>query len=165
MENTLRACKSLWTQSPASFHSPTVSFDDVWCLLRPVQPGGPPILIAGDPGGPMARRIAELGDGWVVRTGAARDWAEQEVRIVADLARIREAVAAAGRDPNRLHFQIGTRAVRDADGAADLEATFAWVRRYWELGIGQVQISLAQFVDRPQDVRPFLTTVAGALLS
>lgn len=164
MEDTLRACKALWTHAPATFHSLTVSFDDVWCLPRPVQTGGPPILIAGDPGGPMARRIAELGDGWVVRTGAVRDGAEEEARIVGDLARIRDAVAAAGRDPDGLHFQIGTRAVRDASGAADLEATFATVRRYWELGIGQVQISLAQFVDRPTDVRPFLATVAGALL-
>jgi probable F420-dependent oxidoreductase len=164
MEDTVRACKVLWTEAPASFHSPTVNFDEVWCLPQPVQPGGPPILFAGDPGGPMAARIAELGDGWIVRTGAVKDAAEEEEHIVRDMGSIRSAVAAAGRDPDRLLFQIGTLAKRKPDGGLDLDATFETVNRYWSLGIAMVQMSLTQFVQRPQDVKPFLTTVAQNLV-
>jgi probable F420-dependent oxidoreductase len=164
MEDTIRACKVLWTQAPASFHSPTVNFDGVWCLPQPVQPGGPPILIAGDPGGKMAARIAELGDGWIVRTGAIKDPVEESEKITHDIAEIRDAVREAGRDPDQLIFQIGTLAKRDDQGRPDLDALHNQVRRYWDLGIEMVQVSLTQFVDRPQDVKPFLTAVAGSLV-
>ena len=72
---------------------------------------------------------------------------------------------AAGRDPNLLLFQIGTLAERDESGRPDLDAAFARVNRYWDLGIEMVQVSLTQFVDRPEEVRPFLTAVAGALVT
>jgi probable F420-dependent oxidoreductase len=165
MEDTIRACKVLWTQAPASFHSPTVNFDDVWCLPQPVQPGGPPILFAGDPGGTISARIAELGDGWIVRTGAVKDATEEAEKISADIGQIRQAVAGAGRDPSSLLFQIGTLAQRDGSGRPDLDAAFERVNRYWDLGIEMVQVSLTQFVDRPEDVKPFLTAVAGALVA
>lgn len=165
MEDTVRACKVLWTQAPASFHSATVNFDEVWCLPQPVQAGGPPILFAGDPGGPMAARIAELGDGWIVRTGAVKDAAEEAESITADIGQIRRAVSQAGRDPEALIFQIGTLAQRDESGRPDLDAAFKRVNGYWDLGIEMVQISLTQFVDRPEEVKPFLNAVAGALVA
>jgi probable F420-dependent oxidoreductase len=164
MEEYIRACKVLWTEAPASFHSETVNFDEVWCLPQPVQPGGPPILFAGDPGGTTARRIAELGDGWIVRTGAVKDRDEETEKIQADVATIRQAFVEAGRDPSTLMLQIGTLAKRDEDGKVDLEHTFREVERYWDLGIQMVQMSLTQFVDQAAEVRPFLEEVSGALV-
>jgi alkanesulfonate monooxygenase SsuD/methylene tetrahydromethanopterin reductase-like flavin-dependent oxidoreductase (luciferase family) len=112
----------------------------------------------------MAARIAELGDGWIVRTGAIKDPVEESEKITHDIAEIRDAVREAGRDPDQLIFQIGTLAKRDDQGRPDLDALHNQVRRYWDLGIEMVQVSLTQFVDRPQDVKPFLTAVAGSLV-
>ena len=39
-DDGLRACRVLWRDAPAAFESPSVSFRDVWCLPRPLQPGG-----------------------------------------------------------------------------------------------------------------------------
>lgn len=164
LDDTVRACQVLWRDAPATFSSRTVTFEGISCLPHPVQPGGPPILFAGDPGGPMAGRIAEMGSGWIVRSGALTDPDEEAARITEDLAAIRAAVAAAGRDPGGLLFQIGTLARRDSGGRIDLDASLAQVRRYWDLGIGLVQISLAQFVESPAEVGPFLREVARALI-
>ena len=41
LEDTLGACRALWTGKAASFHSETVSFDDLWCQPAPFVPGGP----------------------------------------------------------------------------------------------------------------------------
>ena len=37
LDDTLGACRALWQDAPASFSSPTVAFDDIWCAPRPVQ--------------------------------------------------------------------------------------------------------------------------------
>ncbi len=64
MDDLVRACRTLWRDSPASFESPTVSFRDIYCRPLPVQPGGVPFWFAGGPNRAVARRVAELGDGW-----------------------------------------------------------------------------------------------------
>ena len=43
LDDQLRACRALWSGEPVSFRSATVSFDDLICLPRPLQPGGPPL--------------------------------------------------------------------------------------------------------------------------
>jgi probable F420-dependent oxidoreductase len=64
MDDTLRACRVLWRDAPASFDSPTVRFEQVWCLPRPVQ-DPIPIWIGGALGDGNLARLAEYGAGWM----------------------------------------------------------------------------------------------------
>jgi len=95
MDDQLRACRALWSGEAASFRSPTVSFDDLVCLPRPQQPGGPPIWFGIAPTPRNAQRIAELGAGWLP---IGSDLEE----IARGVAVLRRAFERAGRDPATL---------------------------------------------------------------
>jgi len=95
MDDQLRACRALWSGAPASFRSPTVHFDDLRCLPLPVQPGGPPIWFGVAPTAHNARRIAELGAGWLPIGGDLEE-------IARGAAALRRAFERAGRDPATL---------------------------------------------------------------
>jgi probable F420-dependent oxidoreductase len=164
MEDTLRACKVLWTEAPASFHSPTVSFDEVWCLPQPVQTGGPPILMAGEPGPVLHRRVAELADGWIVRTDSIGRKGDPDTALRETMAAVRAAFVAAGRNPAKLMFQVSGYAIKDASGAIDHAASLDRVRQLWSMGLTMVQLSLAEFAHAPDEVVPFLERAARELL-
>jgi probable F420-dependent oxidoreductase len=163
MEDTIRACRVLWTEAPASFHSQTVNFEEVSCLPQPVQPGGPPILVAGEPGPRLFRRVAELGDGWIVRTDSIGRGGDPDTALRESMEGIRIAFAEAGRDPARLFFQISGYAVRDSAGRIDHAASFDRVRALWAMGVSMVQLSLAEFAGSPESVAPFLERAAREL--
>ncbi|HEY4888425.1 MAG TPA: TIGR03619 family F420-dependent LLM class oxidoreductase [Candidatus Dormibacteraeota bacterium] len=163
-EDALRACKVLWTQAPATFHSRTVNLEEVWCLPQPVQVGGPPILMGGEPGPSLHRRVTELADGWIVRADSIRRAADPDAELQRTMDAIRARFVTAGRDPDRLMFQIGGYAVRDAAGRIDHLASFDRVRALWGMGLTMVQLSLAEFVDSPESLAPFLEMAARELL-
>jgi probable F420-dependent oxidoreductase len=58
------AMRRIWTEDPAEFHGEFVNFDPVWSWPKPVQKGGPRILL-GSKGRRCAERVAEYGDGWL----------------------------------------------------------------------------------------------------
>jgi probable F420-dependent oxidoreductase len=58
------AMKRLWTDAPAEFHGEFVSFDPVLAYPKPVQPGGPPILLGVQSAYGHAR-VVEYCDGWM----------------------------------------------------------------------------------------------------
>jgi alkanesulfonate monooxygenase SsuD/methylene tetrahydromethanopterin reductase-like flavin-dependent oxidoreductase (luciferase family) len=57
------AMREIWTRESAEFHGQFVDFDPLWSFPKPVQPGGPKILL-GASSGYAWRRIAEYCDGW-----------------------------------------------------------------------------------------------------
>lgn len=63
LDEAIRALRVLWTTSPAEFHGRHVEFPPVEFAPRPVQPGGIPIIVAGNSAA-ARRRAAQLGDGW-----------------------------------------------------------------------------------------------------
>ena len=63
LDEYLRALRELWTAPAPRFEGEFVSFSDVLFSPRPVQPGGPPIVIGGASRATF-RRAAQLGDGW-----------------------------------------------------------------------------------------------------
>jgi probable F420-dependent oxidoreductase len=163
MDDAVRACRVLWTQAPATFHSETVNFEDAWCLPQPVQPGGPPVLLAGHPGRRLAARIAGFADGWIVEGRPGEQEAEERVELARTIDQVREAFVAEGRDPSTAWFQIGAKVRRNEKGEADEDHLYERIQRHWELGMTQVQVSLADLVRRPEDVRPFLERVARTM--
>ena len=57
------AMQEIWTKDVAEFHGQFVNFDPLWCWPKPVQAGGPPVLM-GAMSKWTAKRIAEYCDGW-----------------------------------------------------------------------------------------------------
>jgi alkanesulfonate monooxygenase SsuD/methylene tetrahydromethanopterin reductase-like flavin-dependent oxidoreductase (luciferase family) len=108
------ACRALWREAPATFSSPSVSFEHVWSEPRPSTPGGPPVLFSGTLTPRNRRRIVELGDGWIPIMGAT-------LADIADgSATLREAFTVAGRDPESLRVRVQLPVVK-----GDLAATLA----------------------------------------
>jgi probable F420-dependent oxidoreductase len=148
MDDTLRACRALWGAAPASFRSPTVVFDELWCLPRPVQPGGPPIWIGGAATPANVARLVEYGAGWMPIASDAE--------LAQGMARLREALAAAGRAAGSLAVRAAPAPVLDARGRPDLERTIATLPRLRALGASHASFAIARFAERPEQVRPVL---------
>jgi alkanesulfonate monooxygenase SsuD/methylene tetrahydromethanopterin reductase-like flavin-dependent oxidoreductase (luciferase family) len=89
------AMQALWNDDVASFDGDFVHLAPSWSWPKPVQPGGPPVLIGGAPGPKLFAHVAEYADGWIPIGGAG-------VRAaLPDLAR---ACEARGRDPQTLRI-------------------------------------------------------------
>ena len=93
-EKTL-TIKRLWADDVASFHGEYVHLEPSWSWPKPTQRPGPPVLIGGAAGPTLFRHIAEYGEGWVPIGGAG---------LTEALPRLRDEVAAAGRDPDELEI-------------------------------------------------------------
>jgi probable F420-dependent oxidoreductase len=149
LDDALRACRVLWSRAPASFASETVSFDELWCLPRPVQPGGIPIWLGVAPTERNLARIAELGDGWMP--------IDSDLAALGAVVRaLREAFAARGRDPGSLGVRANAPVATDARGRPDLERTLAELPALARAGATLAAFPLARFAREPAEVRPFL---------
>ncbi|HEX6313133.1 MAG TPA: TIGR03619 family F420-dependent LLM class oxidoreductase, partial [Acidimicrobiia bacterium] len=129
LDDTIRACRALWTdEPPVSFASPTVSFTDLWCEPRPVQPGGIPVSFGGGANTATARRVAGLGAGWLPIGVTPHE------ELAKGIALIRDACAAVGRDPATVGVRAGLAVATSDDGSVDLDRTLAAVPALAELG-------------------------------
>lgn len=57
------AMRELWTQDEAEYHGDFVDFDSTWSWPKPVQPGGPPVLL-GAASKWAPDRVVDYCDGW-----------------------------------------------------------------------------------------------------
>jgi probable F420-dependent oxidoreductase len=91
------AMQAIWTQDEPEFHGEFVDFEPLWSWPKPVQPGGPKVLV-----GAQSRftwnRVAEWGDGWMPI--GLRGGLEEGMKSV------NEACEKAGRDPESLYHAI-----------------------------------------------------------
>jgi probable F420-dependent oxidoreductase len=149
LDDTLRACRVLWTEAPASFDSPTVRFEGLWCLPRPVQPGGIPVWFGVAATERNVRRIAELGAGWMPIGAGAAELAE-------GVRRLRDAFRAAGRDPSGLLVRAAALPVRGPGGGTDLDATLAGLAALRAAGATHAGFALDRFVRDASEIAPFL---------
>jgi probable F420-dependent oxidoreductase len=149
LTDTVAACRELWANAPASFESPTVRFRDVWCEPRPLRPGGVPVWFAGSLTDRMLRRVVDLGDGWIPIMGATPEG------IAADVARLRAALAGAGRDPDRLDV----RAPLPARGR-DLAEAFDDVPAYAAAGVTYVSVNLTAYASEPGEAGRVVSELA-----
>lgn len=90
LDDAIGACRALWAGGPASFTSPSVTFEDTWCRPRPVQERLP-VLFSGTLGARNRRRIVSMGDGWIPAPGTDPD------DVVAGAAVVRREWDQAGR--------------------------------------------------------------------
>jgi len=154
MDDVLRACRVLWRDAPASFQSPTVSFDDLWCIPRPVQPGGVPIWFGVPPTPRNVARVVEMGVGWVP-VGTDLDALASGARV------LRDAFAAAGRDPAMLGVRANVPFAIGADGRVDLDRSIAeGIPRASEAGATIAALPIAAYVRRREDLPALLKRLA-----
>lgn len=93
------AMRRLWTDEVASFEGEHVRFAPSWSWPKPVQAGGPPVLLGGA-GGPVTfRHLAEYCDGWMPIHGRRGD-------VVDKVPMLRQAWEDAGRDPAALQLGV-----------------------------------------------------------
>ena len=88
------AMQALWTNDVAAFEGEFVNFEASWQWPKPVQPGGPRILIGGGAGPKIFSQIAEYAHGWMPIGGAG---------MAAQLEKLRGLLEERGRDPRLLH--------------------------------------------------------------
>ncbi len=103
------AMRAIWSEEEAEFHGEHVDFDRLWAYPKPVQAGGPKILL-GASSKWTYDRIAEYGDGWFpIHQDATRAAAQGGIDYPAGIAATREAWAAAGREgqPDFSIFGLG----------------------------------------------------------
>jgi probable F420-dependent oxidoreductase len=91
LRETVEAMRALWKDGQAAYEGELVRFPLVRSEPKPVQPGGPPVILGGH-GRKAYARLARTYDGWC----PIIDEPEQCAREAAEL---REVLAEAGRDP------------------------------------------------------------------
>jgi probable F420-dependent oxidoreductase len=155
MDDAMRACRALWeTDGPVTFRSETISFDDIWCAPRPVQPRVP-VWFGGAANDATIRRVAELGDGWLP-LGPTLD------EIASTVEKIRHAMEERGRDPMSLRVRHNLATVHRDDKSVDVDATVAQVAPLADYGITTVALTLSRCARRGEEVRPFFEALGTA---
>jgi len=122
VDEAIEICRRLWTEETITHHGEFFSFDEVVFQPKPVQPGGPPILIGGESDAAL-RRSARLGDGWL---GMGHTFASAAPQI----ARLHELLAVEGRSLDGYEVVLGGPVESDAD-----------VRRWADLGVTRLIVS------------------------
>jgi probable F420-dependent oxidoreductase len=144
LDEHLAAWQVLWCDTPATFEGVHYRFRDVYAEPKPYRPDGVRMWFGGQSLHPrLLRRLVAYGHGFNP-LGRATD---------EDLARLRDALAAAGRSPGDIEFVGGTRAsFPRADSVADLDEALARVPRQLERGFTTFCLKPSQFTDNPADV-------------
>jgi probable F420-dependent oxidoreductase len=145
LTDTLAALKILWRDTPADFSSPSLTFREIYCEPKPLQPGGVPLWVAGSLHARNLDRIVRHGDAWIPIMGATVD------DIAAGARRIRDAFAAAGRDPSTLQVQAPLRLARAGDGRPDLARSMESVPELLAAGATDVHVTLRAFARDPAE--------------
>jgi probable F420-dependent oxidoreductase len=145
LSDTLAACKVLWRDTPAAIDTPTLSFRDVYCEPKPLQPGGVPLWIGGALHARNLERMVQWGDAWIPIMGATTEEIGDGAR------RIAQAWQSAGRDPSVLQVQAPIRIERGADGLPDLARSIESVPELVAAGATDVQVTLKPFNRDPAD--------------
>ncbi len=121
------AMQALWHDEVAEFDGEHVSFPPAWSWPKPAQRDAEgrtavPVLMGGAAGDTLFAHAVEYADGWLPIGGAG---------LGAALPQLREALAAAGRDPE--HFEVVPYAVAPDHGKLD---------HYRGLGVTEVVFDL-----------------------
>jgi probable F420-dependent oxidoreductase len=154
LDDQLRACRALWSGEKVSFRSATVSFDDLVCLPRPLQPGGPPLWLGVAANEKSAAKIAELGAGWLPMES-------DPAAIAKGVAVLRRACEKAGRDPASLGVRANAPVATDSAGRPDLDETLRMLPALRDAGVTIAGFALARFARSRAELPGFFARIAS----
>ena len=81
------AMRAIWGRAEAEFHGQYVDFDPIWVWPKPVQAGGPPVLLGVGATRAMPKRVVEYCNGWMPMDGL-NDVAQGIASLRAEAARV-----------------------------------------------------------------------------
>jgi probable F420-dependent oxidoreductase len=99
LDEILDVLDALWNQNPAEHHGPCFTIPQSYFDLRPVQAGGPPVLLAGAAPKALAR-IGRRAAGWLPVAGMPFDVLDQLWQLAC------RAADQAGRDSGALRREL-----------------------------------------------------------
>jgi probable F420-dependent oxidoreductase len=139
LDEQLAAWQAAWAPSPASFAGRFYRFEDVWVEPKPWRADGPRLWFGSSTlHERLLRRMVRYGHGWNP-LGRPSD---------ADVERVRDALADAGRDLAGFELVGGTRGrFPDADGVADLDEALAAIPAQFDRGFTSICIKPSQFLE------------------
>lgn len=138
LTDTVGACRALWADAPASFESPSVRFEGLYCIPRPGDAEAIPIWFGGALNPRLVRRVAQFGQGWMPFIGTEPRPLEM---IARGAAQIHEAMRAAGRNPARLEVSA-LLMPRGRDLATALEED---VPAFQAAGVNHLRVQVSSF--------------------
>jgi probable F420-dependent oxidoreductase len=147
LDDNIGACRALWAGAPASFHSPTVNFDGMFCSPRPAPGERIRVWFGGKFTPRQVRRVVNLGDGWMPYGGLRMSVADKAAAV----ATLRQAFVDAGRAPAKLDICDG---LPEIDGS--LPRSMEHIPALAEAGINVIRIHLRRFAPDPEHVLPLV---------
>lgn len=144
LDDHLAAWREVWRESPASFEGSEVSFRDVYVEPKPYRPAGPTIWLGGSTlHDRLLRRIVTYASGFHPLGQPTPE----------ELDRLRESMAAAGRDVAELEMVGGIRGRFPApDATADLDEALEALPGQIERGFRTICFKPSQYTDDPREV-------------
>lgn len=109
LDEQIQVLRALWRDGALEHHGDFYDFDEVVCEPRPVQTGGPPILVGGM-GTAGWTRAARLGDGW-------HALGSHDKTLLEGFAEVQRLAREAGRDPGGLQLSTSAGLPADPDHA------------------------------------------------
>ncbi len=161
LDECLTVCQTLWRDSPAYCSTDAVRSGPVHSFPHPVEPAGVPIWVSGTLNRRVLDRIARFATGWI-------PWGEEIIDPAAALPRLRESLAALGRDPSALRVQGSVLLTKGPGGKLDLDRAMDQVPKDYEAGItdfalgGKLPRSAAEADDVLPEVVQAFRAAAGA---
>jgi len=116
------AMRELWAHDEAEYHGEFVDFESTWSWPKPVQPGGPPVLM-GASSKWVPNRIIDYCDGWF------------PIGTPSELSPLMAQIqASAAKADRQLHFTLGSYTLSKRDPFLPLEE----VEAYIEMGFSRI---------------------------
>ena len=155
LDEQLALMREVWAQSPASFHGDFYAFDDVYVEPKCFRPDGPRMWFGGQHvHGPILRRLVEYGHGFHPFGTPTPD----------DLATIRDAMTAAGRDPDALEMIGGIRPRFPSDDQpGDLDEAMAAIPGKLAEGYTSICFKPSQYTDDVAEVPDLCRRMVAAV--
>ena len=145
LDHTLEVCRELWTQQQASVHDRHLSFEDIHQMPKPTA-GTVPVWVSGTVNERSMARLARYGSGWI-------PWGADAADIASGIARMREAVSAAGRDPSGIEVAGALPMAYDRDGNPQVGPTMDAVQGLVEAGITDFRFGFRAGLQPPAGVQ------------
>lgn len=92
------AMRAIWTKDPAEYHGEFVNFPPMWAFPKPVQQGGPPVLL-GSEAKRCFERVVDYCDGWMPIY-------RRNHKLAEGVQQLREAANRAGRRFESLRLSV-----------------------------------------------------------
>jgi probable F420-dependent oxidoreductase len=151
----IRVCRMLWSHDqPVSYCSEFTTFDELWCLPRPVQ-RRIPLIFGIAINEKSIKRIAELGDGW-----CPLDPGLDGIRV--GVTRLRDAFAEADRDPAALIVRAPVDVRSAVYGGWDVQKIVEQLPAMKTAGVTTAAVSLPDGLESMAQVDDFIHALAGA---